>query len=114
MAAKGIQTSFVCPICDEEPKSLIHDLISYDFALSMWSLWHDCPIDLLLNAKDFNDLVLQLCSTPTAMYLEFFFVISWLIWYNRNKLIYDENTLSHLQVLEIAKNMVEDFKEAFS
>ena len=114
MAAKGIQTSFVCPICDEEPKSLIHDLISYDFALSMWSLWHDCPIDLLLNAKDFNDLVLQLCSTPTAMYLEFFFVISWLIWYNRNKLIHDKNSPSHLQVLEITKNMVEDFKEASS
>ena len=38
LAAKGIQTSCVCPICDEEPKSLTHALISCDFALSVWSL----------------------------------------------------------------------------
>ena len=114
MAAKGIQTSCVCPICDEELESLIHALISCDFALSVWSLWHDCPIDILLKAKDFNDVVLQLCSNLTAMYLEFFFVISWSIWYNRNTLIHDENSLSPLQVLEMAKNMVEDFRKAYS
>ena len=38
LAAKGIQTSYVCSIYDEEPESLIHALISCDFALSVWSL----------------------------------------------------------------------------
>ncbi|KAK4589189.1 hypothetical protein RGQ29_019969 [Quercus rubra] len=114
MAAKGIQTCCVCPICDEAPKSLLHALISCDFALSVWSLWHDCPIDLLLKATDFNDLELQLYSSPFALYLDFFFAIAWSIWCNRNKLIHDENSMSPLQVLEIAKNLVENFREASS
>ena len=91
-----------------------HALISCDSALSVWSLWQDCPIDLLLNAKDFNDLVLQIRSSPTALHLEFFFVISWSVWYNKNKLIHDENDLPPLQILEMAENLVEDFKKASS
>nr|XP_023927444.1 uncharacterized protein LOC112038818 [Quercus suber] len=114
MAAKGIQTCCVCPICDEEPESLLHALISCDFALSVWSLWHDYPIDLLLKASDFNDLVLHLCSSPSALCLEFFFAIAWSIWCNRYKHIHDENSMQPLQVLEIAKSLVEDFREASS
>ena len=77
LATKGIQTSCVCLIVDDEPESLLHALISCDFALSMWSLWNDCPIDIMLKAKDFNEVVVQLCSNLAAMFLEFFFVISW-------------------------------------
>ena len=112
MAAKGIQTSCVCPICDEELESLIHALISCDFALSVWSLWQDCPIEVLLNAKVFNDLVFQISSSPDAKHLEFFFAISWSVWYNKNKLIHDESGLPPLQIREMAKNIVEDFQEA--
>ena len=106
MAAKGIQTCCVCPICDKAPESLLHVLISCDFALSVWSLWHHCPIDLLLKAIDFNDLVLHLCSSRSALCLDFFFAIAWSIWCNRNKLIHDKNSMPPLQVLEIAKNLV--------
>ena len=114
VAAKVIQTSCTCPICDEEPESLIHALISCDFALSVWSLWQDCPIDLLLMVKNFNDLVLQFCSFLSALNLELFFAISWSVWYNRNKLLHGENGLPPLQILDLAKSMVEDYKEAFS
>ena len=114
MAAKGVQTSCTCPICDEEPESLVYALISCDFALSVWSLWQDCPINLLLKTKNFNNLVLQLCSSSSALNLELFFAISWSIWYNRNKLLHDENGLWPLQILELAKCMVEDYREAFS
>ena len=113
MATKGIQTSYTCLICDEEPESLVHALISCDFALSVWSLWQDCPIDLLLKTKNFNDLVFQLCSSSSALNLELFFAISWLVWYNRNKLVHGENGLQSLQILELAKGMVEDYREAF-
>ena len=77
VAAKGIQTYCTCSIYDKEPESLIHALISCDFAISMWSLWQDCLIDLLLMAKNFNDLVLQFCSSSSTLNLELFFAISW-------------------------------------
>ena len=35
VAAKGIQTSYTCPICDEEPESLVHALISCDCSLGV-------------------------------------------------------------------------------
>ncbi|KAL0001183.1 hypothetical protein SO802_014964 [Lithocarpus litseifolius] len=112
MAAKGIQTSCVCPICDEVPESLIHALISCDFALSVWSLWQNCPIEAMLKVRDFNDLVFQISSSSDAKHLEFFFAISWSVWYNRNKLIHGECGLPPLQIWEMAKNIVEDFQEA--
>ena len=114
MVAKGIQTPYTCPICDEEPESLIHGLISCEFALSVWSLWHDCPMDQLLKAKTFNDLVLHFCSSTSALFLELFFAISWSVWYNRNKLLHGETGLPPLQILEMAKSIVEDYREAFS
>ena len=112
MVAKGIQTSCVCPICDEELESLIHALISFDFALSVWSLWQDCTIEALLNVKDFSDLVYQISSSLDAKHLEFFFAISWAVWYNKNKLIHDGSGLPPLQIWEMVKNIVEDFQEA--
>ncbi|XP_075649953.1 uncharacterized protein LOC142620475 [Castanea sativa] len=40
--------------------------------------------------------------------LEYFFGIAWAIWYNRNKVVHEGNCLSHQQVWQIAKNVVED------
>ena len=112
MAAKGIQTSCICLICDKETESLTHALISCDLALSVWSLWQDCPIEKLLNVKDFNDLVLHFCSPLLDKHLDFFFAIAWSIWHNRNKIIHDESGLPPDLIWDFAKNIVEEFNEA--
>ena len=36
------------------------------------------------------------------------------MWYNRNKLLHGENGLPPQQILEMAKSIVEDYREAFS
>ena len=114
MAAKGIKTSCICPVCDEEPENLSHALISCDFALSVWSLWQDCPIEKLLNVKDFNDLVLHFCFPLLDKHLDFFFAIAWSIWHDRNKIIHDESGLPPNLIWDLAKNMVEEFNVASS
>ena len=114
MKAKGMHTSCDCPVCGEEPESLIHALIYCDSALTVWSLWNDCPIRLLLNAKDYTDLAHQILSSSTTQHLEYFFAISWSIWYNRNMLVHKEHGLLPLQLWEKAKNIVEDFQEAIT
>ena len=91
---------------------LTHVLISCDSALSVWSLWQDYPIQLLLNVNDFTSLVHQICSSSSAKHLEFFFAISWSIWYNRNLLVHNERGFSPLQILDMARSVVEDFQEA--
>ena len=106
MVAKGMQISCVCLIYGEETENLIHALISCDYALSVWPLWQDRPIKVLLNAKDFIGLVHQISSYSIAKHLEFFFAISWSIWCPWWEW---SATLANL-----AKNIVEDFYKAIS
>ena len=112
MLERGIQLGWDCPVCGDEPESLIHALISCDFALSVWSLWQDCPLHLLLKATDLIDVIHIFCSSPFAEHLEYFFAISWAIWHNRNLLVHNEKSLSPLQVWDLARNVVNDFHEA--
>ena len=78
----------------------------------MWLLWQDCPLNLLLNAKDFTGLVHQICSSFCGVLLEYFFAISWSIWHNRNLVAHNEKSLPPMQIWEMAKEVVEDFQEA--
>lgn len=96
MVEKGIHFGYDYPVCGEECESLLHALISCDFALSMCSLWQDFPMHLLLNTKDFTGLVHHFCSSSNVAQLEFFFAISWYIWYNRNLLAHNEHGLPAL------------------
>ena len=114
MATKGILTSCICPVCDEETENLSHALISCEFALSVWSLWQDCPIEMLMNVTDFNDLVLHFCSPLLEKHLDFFFAIAWSIWHNRNKIIHDEHGLPPNQIWDLAKSIVGEFNVASS
>ena len=111
MAERGIHLSCDCPVCGEEYESLTHALILCDFALSVWSLWHDCPLHLLMNASDFTDVVLYFCSVPNGEHLEYFFATAWAIWHNRNQLVHNEKGLTPLQVWDLARSVVEDFHE---
>ena len=111
MFKKGIQSSVDCPICGEELESLLHALISCDCALSVWSLWQDYPLRLLLNASDFLDVVHKICSPPYVVHLEYYFAISWSIWHNKNQIAHNDVNLSPLQIWELARNIVESFHE---
>ena len=111
MVERGIQQGWDCPVCGDEPESLIHALISCDFALSVWSLWQECPLHLLLNATDPIDVVHKFCSSPNAVHLEYFFATSWAIWHNRNLLVHNEKGLFPLQVWDLARNVMNDFHE---
>ena len=66
MFEKGIQSGVDCPVCGEELENILHALISCDCALSVWLLWQDYPLRLLLNASDFLDVVHKICSPPVS------------------------------------------------
>ena len=96
MAEKGIHLDCDCLACGEETENLTHALILCDFAPSVWSLWQDCPLNLLVNATDFIDVVHKFCSSPNIVHLEYFFAIAWAIWHNRNLLVHNDKGLSPL------------------
>ena len=112
MAERRIQLCCDCPVCGEDFESLTHALILCDFALSVWALWNDCPLLLLLNASDFTDIVLHFCSSPNGEHLEYFFATAWAIWHNQNQLVHNEKGLSPLQIWDLARSIIGDFHEA--
>ena len=61
----------------------------------------------------FLDMVLHLLQS-NAPQLELFFVLSWVIWSNRNKLVHSDSPLSPSQVWQLATCTLEDFKKANS
>lgn len=72
----------------------------------------DCPLNLLVNATDFIDVVYKFCSSPNIVHLEYFFAIAWAIWHNRNLLVHNDKGLSPLQVWDLVRSVLEDFHEA--
>ena len=112
MADRGIQLCCDCPVCGDSFESLTHALIQCDFVLSVWALWNDCPLLLLLNASDFTDIVLHFCSSPNGDLLEYFFATAWAIWHNRNQLVHNEKGLSPLQIWDLVRSIIQDFHEA--
>ena len=112
MAERGIHLDCDCLACGEETENLTHALILCDFAPSVWSLWQDCPLNLLVNATDFIDVVHKFCSSPNIVHLEYFFAIAWAIWHNRNLLVHNDKGLSPLQGWDLVRSVLEDFHEA--
>ena len=42
---KGINTSVLCPICEQEVESTLHALVSCVSARQVWDRWVDCPVN---------------------------------------------------------------------
>ena len=96
MYLRGLCTNLSCRVCDEGVECLSHCLISYDFSLSIWALYQDFPLGLLLESREFKDLAFHFLTNSPPRHLLFFFAISWAIWHNRNLLVHDEGCLSPL------------------
>ena len=112
MHLRGLNANIFCPVCDEGIECLNHCLITCDFALSVWALWQDYPLGLLLETRDFKDLALHFLAKSPPRHLLFFFAISWAIWHNRNLRVHDEDCLSPLQTWEMAQRLIDDYHGA--
>ena len=110
---RGMCANTFCLVCDEEVECLNHCLITCDYALSVWALWQDCPLGLLLETRDFKVLALHFLVNSPPRHLLFFFAISWAIWHNRNLRVHDEDCLSPLQTWEMAQRLIYDYHGAF-
>ena len=59
-------------------------------------------------------MALHLIHSSASQVLDLFFVLSWAIWSNRNKLVHNDSPLSPSQVWNLAIYTLEDFKMAAS
>ena len=59
-------------------------------------------------------MALHLIHSNASQVLDLFFVLSWAIWSNRNKLVHNDSPLSPSPVWNLAIYTLEDFKMAAS
>ena len=109
---RGISNNRGCPICGKAPESINHAFLSCDFSTLFWNQWPENRLGTQEVRWSFLDSAMFILSHHSQHDLEFFFGIAWAIWYNRNKVVHEESCLSHQQVWQLAKSVVEDFSNA--
>ena len=110
MSNRGIQVDPTCPICCGEPESTEHAIIYSEAAKRVWSKWDECPLCLNESNKEIVDLALCLLERGTQRDMEIFFGVAWMIWYNRNQIVYEGNGVSEDHIWETAIQMIKEFK----
>ena len=106
---RGISSNRGCPICKKDPECINHALLSCDFPTLVWNQWPENPLGTQEVRWSFIDSAMFILSHHSQQDLELFFGIAWAIWYNRNKVVHEDGCLSHQQVWQLAKSVVEDF-----
>ena len=89
---RGINNGVLCSGCDRVPESISHAFIECEVAKRVWDCWKDCPVNLVSNHWDASDSAFEIMAARTSSDLEgffFFFVVSWVIWYNRNHMVFE-------------------------
>ena len=64
-------------------------LIKCEVAKRVWRCWLDSPFDLLNVNMDIVDIAMEVLKFGTPSDLEFFFVVAWAIWHNRNTIVHE-------------------------
>ena len=112
ISKRGINCSTACPVYGLEPEDINHALLHCEVASLVWSLWPDYSRPPQGHHWSFLDMALHLNYSNASQALDLFFVLSWAIWSNRNKLVHNDSPLSPPQVWTLANNSLEDFKNA--
>ena len=114
ISKRGISCNTACPNCGLEPEDINHALLHCVAASLVWCHWTDFPRPPQSLSWSFLDMALYLIHSSSSQVLELFFVLSWAIWSNRNKLVHNNSPLTPSQVWILATNTLEDFKMAAS
>ena len=81
---RGVNIDAVCLCYEKESESISHSLIKCDITRKVWDCWSDCPVEITSSLLDFFDLAMEIMAQGTSQDLEYFLVMAWSIWYNRN------------------------------
>ncbi|XP_012065949.1 uncharacterized protein LOC105629045 [Jatropha curcas] len=98
--ARRLEVTDSCPVCGLPAEFLLHLLVDCSFARDCWSCSVPGVVDIVDLQMDvsFQDWLLNTVRVLTASYLEFFFLVTWIIWRNRNQVLWTwvRSSIHHL------------------
>ena len=111
---RGVNIDALCLCYEKESELISHSLIKCDITRKVWDCWSDCPVEITSSLLDFFDLAMEIMAQGTSQDLEYFLVMAWSIWYNRNQVVHKFACQSFNQIWSFAKRYLQDYKEAFT
>ncbi|KAL0004716.1 hypothetical protein SO802_012277 [Lithocarpus litseifolius] len=105
---RGITDGVLYPSYDGVPETISHALIDCEVAKRVWDCWKDCPVNLVSNYWVVSDSALEIITAGTSTDLENFFVAAWVIWYNRNQIVFEYTCQLPYQIWNFAMDYLKD------
>lgn len=104
---KGVQTSIICPICNEDVEHMRHVFVECQFARRCW--------DGMGGGFDLSEVevlstwVLDKLGSEAEDRLVSLAKILWGIWFARNRQVWEEKMINPLTAMEISSKMVAEW-----
>jgi ribonuclease HI len=113
---KGVVCPTNCASCSHAYEDLNHLLFECPFAIQVWTsagIWYDIQ-QASINSDSAVDMIFYLLQNSTTNVQQIFAATCWSLWKHRNLKIWDDVTEVSAQVVDRARQMIEDWQEAHS
>lgn len=98
---KRVDVNVLCPVCNEQPESTLHILVQCPFAISC--LNNENPSVNTGTFTSFADWLQSLFERQNRSTVLIMVMICWMLWKNRNDLIWNQRSLEMFEVVQSAK-----------
>ncbi|KAL8108560.1 hypothetical protein AgCh_024870 [Apium graveolens] len=105
---KQVQISALCPVCNDHNENTFHSLVSCSFATSVWS-----RLNLSLIVGEFNcfpDWLQLVFDQQRLEDVHLIVMVCWMMWKNRNDLVWNQHCLDSAEVLESATSVLNQWR----
>ncbi|KAL0408340.1 UNVERIFIED_CONTAM: hypothetical protein Sradi_1768400 [Sesamum radiatum] len=105
-------TTFDCPFCSEMHEDVLHTFVQCHYARQVWAL-SDLPWNIISAWEgEPNSWIIKISELLRPEDFEKFLIVSWFLWWNRNKLWMDNTLSSLLQNVSAALSYLATYKAA--
>ncbi|XP_050222174.1 uncharacterized protein LOC126672268 [Mercurialis annua] len=108
---RGMKIDHYCPRCNSEPETVLHVFWSCDYAQQIWSLWEGAAKVKPGKGWSIQDMMVEAFKRLTKADFVIFGMMLWIIWSNRNNMIFGKKGKPTHQVLEWALSYIEDYQQ---
>ncbi|KAF5471101.1 hypothetical protein F2P56_011568 [Juglans regia] len=101
-----------CPICRQEPESVMHALWSCSAVMDVWSVSSRGLQKMKVGFKSFKEVVEHVIAILSAEEVELFACTAYHVWRRRNVFLFEEKFENPSRIAQAALQLTKDFKEA--
>lgn len=108
LRSKRVEIEVWCPACQSDAESVIHTLVFCPFAVECWNTSGITAVRG--EFQRFSDWFQGLVKIASREEIHRAAVLCWMIWKNRNDLVWNQRSIGVTEVVESAKSILDQWK----